>query len=92
MKRHICVGLIASVLLSYCASAMAEDPVFLTGQLIPDLRLMVGKPLLAPEDPKIVAVASDAPLTGLKVPLLPIDDARAIADFIAARLRLPGAA
>ncbi len=54
-------------------------------------RPSVGKPLLAPEDPQIVAVASDAPLTGLKVPLLPIDDARAIADFIIARLRMPGA-
>jgi molybdopterin-guanine dinucleotide biosynthesis protein B len=55
-------------------------------------RPSIGKPLMAPDDPHIVAVASDAPLAGLRVPLLPIDDVAAIADFVLARCRLPGAA
>ena len=38
-----------------------------------------GKPLLCRDDPHIVAVASDAPLAGLAVPLLALDDAAAIA-------------
>jgi molybdopterin-guanine dinucleotide biosynthesis protein B len=42
----------------------------------------LGKPLLHPEDPHIVAVASPAPLPGLALPWLPLDDAGAIADFI----------
>jgi molybdopterin-guanine dinucleotide biosynthesis adapter protein len=46
-----------------------------------------GQALLAPENPSIRAVASTAPsghpaLAGLSVPLLPLDDTRAIADFI----------
>jgi molybdopterin-guanine dinucleotide biosynthesis protein B len=55
-------------------------------------RPSVGKPLLAPDDPHIVAVASDAKLEGLKVPLLDLDDVAAIADFVTARARLAGAA
>lgn len=48
-------------------------------------RPVVGKPLLAPDDPHIVAVASDAPLAGLRVPLLDLGDTAAIADFIVGR-------
>lgn len=42
----------------------------------------VGKPLLQPEDPQVVAVASDSRLEGLPVPILELDDVAAIADFI----------
>jgi molybdopterin-guanine dinucleotide biosynthesis protein B len=45
-------------------------------------RPALGKPALYPEDPYVVAVASDERLTGLAVPLLPLDDPPAIADFI----------
>jgi molybdopterin-guanine dinucleotide biosynthesis protein B len=41
-----------------------------------------GKPLLHPEDPHIVAVASDGPLPEVTLPVLALDDTRAIADFI----------
>ena len=41
-----------------------------------------GKPLLAPCDPEIVAVASDSPLPDLKVPRLDLNNPRAIARFI----------
>ena len=56
-----------------------------------------GKPLIQPDDPKIVAVASDEELPGLLVPRLDLNDAEAIADFIVAHCRLevkprPGAA
>lgn len=51
-------------------------------------RPALGKPLLCREDPHIVAVASDAPLAGLAVPLLPLDDAAAIARFIVDHCRL----
>ena len=41
-----------------------------------------GKPLIQPDDPKVVAVASDAELPGLPVPRLDLNDIEAIADFI----------
>jgi molybdopterin-guanine dinucleotide biosynthesis protein B len=41
-----------------------------------------GKPLLHPEDPHIVAVASDKPLSGIELPVLPLDDIKTIADFV----------
>jgi len=44
-------------------------------------RPAVGKPFLYPDDPHIVAVASDAALA-VPLPVLPLDDAAAIADFI----------
>jgi molybdopterin-guanine dinucleotide biosynthesis protein B len=50
-----------------------------------------GKPLLCPDDPDIVAVASDVPLADLKIPRLPLDDVPAIADFILRRLALGAA-
>ena len=50
-----------------------------------------GKPLLCPDDPDIVAVASDVPLVGLAIPRLDLDDVPAIADFILQRLALRAA-
>lgn len=47
-----------------------------------------GASLIANEDPTVRAVASDAPLAGLHVPNLPLDDADAVADFILAELGL----
>ncbi len=51
----------------------------------------VGKPLLQPDDPHIVAVASDTKLSGLSVPLFDLSDIAAIADFIMRRCRLMAA-
>jgi molybdopterin-guanine dinucleotide biosynthesis protein B len=48
-------------------------------------RPALGKPLLAPDDPHVVAVASDAPVPGLLVPLLDLGRPAAIADFILAQ-------
>lgn len=45
-------------------------------------RPSVGKPALWPNDPDVVAVASDEPLDGLPVPLLPLNDHAAIVEFI----------
>lgn len=45
-------------------------------------RPAVGKPLIYPDDPHIVAVASDAALDGISLPVLGLDDIPAIADFI----------
>jgi molybdopterin-guanine dinucleotide biosynthesis protein B len=45
-------------------------------------RPSLGKPPLHPEDPFIVAVASDEMLPRLALPLLPLSDVRAIASFI----------
>jgi molybdopterin-guanine dinucleotide biosynthesis protein B len=44
----------------------------------------VGKPLLQPGDPHIVAVASPEPLSGVTVPWLPLDDVDAVVDFLIA--------
>src|SRR3546814_13298403 len=41
-----------------------------------------GKPLIQPDDPRIVAVASDVELPGLPVPRLDLNDVEAIAEFI----------
>lgn len=43
-------------------------------------RAEAGKPPLHPEDPSIVAIASDTPFPAARVPVLPLDDADAIAD------------
>ena len=48
-------------------------------------RAVVGKPLLHPDDPHIVAVASDAPLPQARVPRLDLDDTAAIVDVLLAR-------
>ena len=50
-------------------------------------RAEAGQPLIAPNDDKIRAVASDTPLT-LDRPVFDLDDTQAIADFIAAELDL----
>ncbi len=50
----------------------------------PDL----GKSRWAPNDPRIVAVASDAPVPALDVPVLDLNDAVGISDFILRHCRL----
>jgi molybdopterin-guanine dinucleotide biosynthesis adapter protein len=54
-------------------------------------RAATAQTLIAPEDPTIEAIASDAPIEAA-VPVLPLDDVAAIADFILARtgLAAPG--
>ncbi len=47
-------------------------------------RPSLGKPMLWPEDPQVLAVASDEPLPGVTLPTLPLADATAVADFILA--------
>ncbi len=46
------------------------------------------KSLLAPNDPRIVAVAIDAPVPALDVPVLDLNDAVGISDFILRHCRL----
>jgi molybdopterin-guanine dinucleotide biosynthesis protein B len=48
----------------------------------------IGKPLLCAADPRIVAVASDGPVPEARVPVIGLDDTRAIADFIVAHCGL----
>ena len=48
-------------------------------------RAGVGKPPLHPDDPHIVAVASDAPVPDARVPVVGLDDVDAIADLMLAR-------
>jgi molybdopterin-guanine dinucleotide biosynthesis protein MobB len=50
-------------------------------------RVATGHDLMAPGNPTIRAVACDRPLTGLAVPVLHLDDASAVADFILKDLR-----
>jgi molybdopterin-guanine dinucleotide biosynthesis protein B len=45
-------------------------------------RRSVGKPLLHPDDPFVVAIAADESLPEFSMPWLSLADARAIADFI----------
>ena len=52
-------------------------------------RPSLGRPLLAPGDPHIVAVATDAPV-GAGVPVLPLADYDAVVAFVEARLGLAG--
>ena len=49
-----------------------------------------GKAPLFPEDPHIVAVACDTPPADCTLPILPLGDAEAIADFIVAHVGLAG--
>lgn len=51
-------------------------------------RPALGQPFLAPNDPHIVAIASDQPLTGSPVPVLDLADIPAIANFIIAHCDL----
>jgi molybdopterin-guanine dinucleotide biosynthesis protein B len=43
-----------------------------------------GKPLLHPDDPHIVAVASDAPVPQARVPVIDLNDIQAVADTLLA--------
>ena len=45
-------------------------------------RASLGKPLIHPDDPAIVAVASDAPLPAPRVPVIGLDDVEGIAEFL----------
>jgi len=45
-------------------------------------RASVGKPALYPEDPRILAVATDAPLAGTHPPAVDLDDVVAVADTV----------
>jgi len=51
-------------------------------------RPSLGKSLLAAEDPRVVAVASDAEIPGLRVPRLEMNDVAAIAAFVIDHCRL----
>jgi molybdopterin-guanine dinucleotide biosynthesis adapter protein len=48
-------------------------------------RIANGKPLLQPEDPHIVAIASDQKLPAAKVPVLDLNDIEAIVDLLLER-------
>ncbi len=50
-----------------------------------------GKPVLANDDPRVVAVASNTALDGLRVPILDLDDVVRIADFIVDHCRIEAA-
>ncbi len=61
------------------------------GEAFPKIEIhrpSVGKPLLYPDDPDIVAVASDAPLPGLPLPRLALDDIGGIASYILAHCQI----
>ena len=45
-------------------------------------RVVNGKPLLHPEDPRIIAIASDRPLPQAKVPVVDLDDVDAIVELL----------
>jgi molybdopterin-guanine dinucleotide biosynthesis adapter protein len=45
-------------------------------------RAVVGKPLLYPDDPWIVALASDAPVPGAELPVIDLDDVDKIIDVL----------
>ena len=45
-------------------------------------RAAVGKPLLHPQDPAIVAIASDVPLPGTRLPGVALDDIDGIVDIL----------
>jgi len=55
-------------------------------------RPSVGKPLLCPDDPRVVALASDTRIDGIALPQFELDDAPAIAAFIVAHCGLKGGA
>jgi molybdopterin-guanine dinucleotide biosynthesis adapter protein len=45
-------------------------------------RAAIGKPLLHPDDPAIVAVASDTPLPAAQIPVIGLDDIDGVADIL----------
>jgi len=76
--------------LSGCDLALVEG---FKGAAIPKLevyRTSLGKPLLHPHDPKIIAVATDEPLQ-TALPVLPLGEPDTVATFILAALGLRGA-
>jgi len=48
-------------------------------------RVATAKPLIHPDDPSIVAIASDTPLPGLAIPVRHLDDIAGIADVMEER-------
>ena len=50
----------------------------------------LGKPLLCPDDPSVVAVASDAQLPDVTLPVFDLDDVTGITDFIVGHCGLKG--
>jgi molybdopterin-guanine dinucleotide biosynthesis protein B len=51
-------------------------------------RREIGKPLLYPDDPQIVAVLSDEPLPDCSLPVIHLDDVMKVADFVVAHCKL----
>jgi molybdopterin-guanine dinucleotide biosynthesis protein B len=47
-------------------------------------RAVLGKPLLHPKDPRIVAIASDRPMPAARLPVVDLDDIDAIVDLLRA--------
>jgi molybdopterin-guanine dinucleotide biosynthesis protein B len=45
-------------------------------------RAALGKPLLHPDDPAIVAIASDTPLPAAGIPVVDLDDVERVADLL----------
>lgn len=45
-------------------------------------RAALEKPLICKNDPHVVAIASDVPLSDLTIPVIDIEDEKAIADFV----------
>jgi len=54
-------------------------------------RAAVGKPLLHPDDPHIVAIASDQPLPDARVPQVRLDDIDGVADIVLRHAAPPAA-
>jgi molybdopterin-guanine dinucleotide biosynthesis protein B len=48
-------------------------------------RAVVGKPFIFPDDPDVVAIASDEPLSDVPIPSVLLDDVQAIVDLLLAR-------
>ena len=48
-------------------------------------RAAVGKPLIQPDDPAVVAIASDVPLENAQVPVVGLDDIDRIAEIMVGR-------
>lgn len=79
-------------LLSPCDLVLVEGYKALPIPKLEVHRAANGKPLLAADDPHIVAIATDVPLDEVAcrgLPQLALDDAAAIAAFIVAHLALP---
>ena len=51
-------------------------------------RTSIGKPLIAVDDPTIVALASDIHFDGMAIPVFDLDDTNAIANFILTKVGL----